>query len=309
MKKKKLYLEEYFSKNNEVRERLVINKKMLFLFIGYFLCSCIYIICASLPSHNFQGDVDITKTVKFYKVVMNVTYLISSLGILLIIVNHFRPQEVRYSIKKSLYNILDWLIILPICVVISTVLFTFVFTVTEVSGESMLPVINNNDQLVLFFDTDVERNDIIVASITKENNFSVPENKNYVKRVIGIPGDKMTLKEMNGMTNIYINGELLEQSFYREKREYGNFNLDKYYNSINQQMKIEEDGSVLFYYMDKDGNTISTYEIPKGYYFILGDNRKNSRDSREIGLVRKDDIIGTVKYRVSKKFMFIWEKM
>ncbi len=88
-------------------------------------------------------------------------------------------------------------------------------------------------------------------------------NSKLVKRVIGLPGEHV--KYSGG--KLYINGEEVEDAFaYRT----GNFDL-----------------------------TSLGYEtIPEGYYFVLGDNRAQSSDSRMIGLIKKDNISGSVTFRI-----------
>lgn len=317
-KKQKLYLEKYFEQNNEVKDRLEINRKMLVVFIGFILCTIIYLACITFPIHRFQGDLSTIEVIKYYKIIMNVTYLISLLGIILIIVNHFKPNQVRYQIKKSLYSILDWVIILPICVVISTILFTFVFTVTEVSGSSMMPTIEDGEHLVLLFDTNLERNDIVVISVSKDHNLYVDSNKNYLKRIIGMPGDEMKVFLEDGQTVLYINNEKYDQSQYDILCKGGvlpTIEASGSGGTITTIIKEErcfiigDDGTVMFAYLDFSGDAQYTTVIPQDYYFVLGDNRDGSNDSRGIGLIRHEDVIGTVRYRTSKKFIFIWERI
>jgi len=84
-----------------------------------------------------------------------------------------------------------------------------------------------------------------------------------VKRIIGIPGD--SLKYKNG--KLYINGKKQKDSFSVVTSD---FNL----------------------------NELGYEEIPEGYYFVLGDNRMSSSDSRMIGLIKENDIIGTTTLRI-----------
>lgn len=87
------------------------------------------------------------------------------------------------------------------------------------------------------------------------------DNSKLVKRVIGLPGDYLKYKD----GNLYINGELVEDEFAGITSDY-----DLYY------MGIEF--------------------IPEGYYFVLGDNRGKSSDSRYIGLISEKDILGTTNF-------------
>lgn len=85
-------------------------------------------------------------------------------------------------------------------------------------------------------------------------------NSRLVKRVIGLPGEHIEYKN----SKLYVNGELVEE---------------KMINKPTSDFKLE-----------KLGYTV----IPEGYYFVLGDNRTNSRDSRAIGLISKKSVMGTV---------------
>ena len=87
----------------------------------------------------------------------------------------------------------------------------------------------------------------------------------YVKRVIGLPGD--TLRVKNGV--LYINGEEFEEPFLSEAR------------------------TVRF---DKASNNFGPIEIGEGEYFVMGDNRDDSNDSRNVGVITEDMVIGKVRH-------------
>ncbi|SFO98465.1 signal peptidase I [Halolactibacillus halophilus] len=136
---------------------------------------------------------------------------------------------------------------------------TFVLMPISIDGDSMEPTLHNQDFLMMerlsyYFD-EPERFDIVVFHATKQ--------KDYIKRIIGLPGETIEYKG----NQLYINGS--------EKKEYFLTDLNEYTNDF----------------------TINDIEpgrdqIPEGYYLVLGDNRNNSTDSRTIGLVPKDKIIG-----------------
>ena len=130
----------------------------------------------------------------------------------------------------------------------------------QVSGESMFPTFKNKEYIltnliVLRFET-AHKGDVIVFKAPKDIE------KDFIKRVIGEPGDTIQLKD--GF--VYVNGLLLDESSYlaSDVRTYG--------------------GSFL-----QEGDQIV---VPEGYCFVMGDNRMYSSDSREWGFLPKKDVIG-----------------
>ncbi len=137
---------------------------------------------------------------------------------------------------------------------------SYVLQITEVHGESMAATVSNGDRLFVDKLTyqwkDPERFDIVVLS--KDNEV------NLIKRVIGLPGETVEIRE----GKIYINGiELVEH--------YGLDPINPYAEPVEMQLGEEE-------------------------FFVLGDNRLISLDSRypEVGAVRKDEIIGEAFLRI-----------
>ena len=152
-------------------------------------------------------------------------------------------------------------VILTIVIVLSGLLFLasqFSFLkVVEVSGLSMYPTFNDGDTLLMskvpyMFDNDCKRDDVIVF----EKN-----DTHYIKRVIGLPGETISIED----NNIMIDGAILDETF------------------------IEDDVD----YTDMDGMCLGDNE-----YFVLGDNRANSADSREsyLGAISKDLIHGKILF-------------
>lgn len=142
------------------------------------------------------------------------------------------------------------------------ILFVYVVSVTQVVGDSMYPTLENQEVLILnkakyrFFD--VQRGDII--------SFTYEDTKYLIKRVIGIPGDTIEVKD----NILYINDVPYEEKY-----------LSK--NVITDDFSLTEIGYDV---------------IPEDKYFVMGDNRENSLDGREIGLIDKDDIIGAIAFRL-----------
>lgn len=137
--------------------------------------------------------------------------------------------------------LLDWGIPIITAVVFAMLIKKFVFFNVEVPTTSMVPTINANDRLIstrVYNLENLQRGDIIVF-------YFKPADKLYIKRLIGLPGDHIEIKE-GGV--VYVNGD-----------------------------KLEED------YVENPDPSVAnvTYDVPENKYFFLGDNRKSSSDARK----------------------------
>ena len=141
---------------------------------------------------------------------------------------------------------------------------TFVGQRTEVEGASMENTLHNGDNLIVdkisYRFHDPERYDIIIFPYKYE------EDTYYIKRIIGLPGEHVRIDDSG---NIYINEKVLKESYGREV--------------------IQDPG------MARDEITLG-----EGEYFVLGDNRNNSSDSRDpsVGIIQKKDIIGRARLQI-----------
>ncbi|MCK5221768.1 MAG: signal peptidase I [Candidatus Aminicenantes bacterium] len=155
--------------------------------------------------------------------------------------------------------------------IVSLLLFIYLFSPYKVVGNSMNPVLDSGDKVLItnsFLTGEIRRFDIVV---TKSSSM---KRGKLIKRVIGLPGESIEIR--NG--NVIINNTLLNESFLRDKG-------DVIFRSLN--MKLEN--------------------IPDDYYFLLGDYRENSTDSRNFGPLHRKNIIGKtlIRYWPLKKFGFI----
>ena len=149
-----------------------------------------------------------------------------------------------------------------IFVIIFLVIVVYVFSVAQVVGNSMNPTLKNKELFIVnklkYRISNVKRGDII--------SLEYADTKYLIKRVIGMPGDSIYIKN----NKVYINGQVYEESYIPKDYEYDDFDLEE---------------------------AFGYSKIPEDMYFVLGDNRENSKDSREIGLVKKEEIIGKIQIR------------
>ena len=166
--------------------------------------------------------------------------------------------------NSKLKEFLSTSLYLLIVVIVSFCIVKFVGQRTEVIGSSMLPTLEDGNNLILdkisYRFSEPERFDVIVFP------FRDATGKSYIKRIIGLPGENVRIDE-NG--NIFINEELLEETYGREV-------------------------------MKNPGIAINGITLSENQYFVLGDNRNNSEDSRfpAVGAVSRDEILGRAWLRV-----------
>lgn len=166
--------------------------------------------------------------------------------------------------KQVLKEILSTSIYFLIVLLLTYLLITYVGQRTRVNGSSMEPTLQNSDNLIVdklsYRFSDPERFDIIVFP------FQYEEKTYYIKRIIGLPGETVRI-DYDG--NIYINDEKLDESYGKEV-------------------------------MEDPGRAITEIELGPDEYFVLGDNRNDSSDSRiqAVGNIHRDDIIGRAWVRI-----------
>jgi len=169
------------------------------------------------------------------------------------------------DVKKEKNVFWDWIKALIIAFLLAALIRFVLFTPIVVDGESMMPTLESGERMIVnkidYKLSDIQRFDIVV--------FHAPEKKDYIKRVIGLPGDTLEYKN----DQLYINGKKIIEPY-----------LNEYKSLIVDGGTLTEDFSLEDY--------IGQQKIPKGHYFVMGDNRRNSKDSRHIGVVAKSDIVG-----------------
>lgn len=154
-----------------------------------------------------------------------------------------------------------------VLVVLTILIFTFVIAFHPIAGNSMIPNLEEGDVVLiskLHPDLiNVKRNQIITL---KKNH------KSYIKRVIGLPGEVVQVKD----NVLYIDGKVYEEEYISS-------------DIVTEDFSFEDICSA---------SVCPNGKIPKDMYLVLGDNREDSEDSRDFGLVSKKEIKGVVIFRI-----------
>lgn len=164
------------------------------------------------------------------------------------------------AFKKAYYFLLDFFQTILLIAAGVLVVYVFLFRPFEVKGDSMLPNFHDGEHIITNLVAsrfgEPEGGEVIVFSAPPE-----PE-KDFIKRVIGVPGDTIEIRD----GRVYLNGSLLDEN------EYVPASVMTYPGSFLQESEV--------------------VRVPEDQYFVLGDNRPESSDSREWGFVPKKNVIG-----------------
>lgn len=165
--------------------------------------------------------------------------------------------------KSPLQELLGMILYIGIVLVITFLIITFVGQRTHVSGDSMKNTLHHGDQLIVDKITYRFRDPVRFDIIVFPYQYE--ENTFYIKRIIGLPGETVQIAD----GEIYINGEVLKESYGREV-------------------------------IQDPGTAAEPVQLGEDEYFVLGDNRNASSDSREpsVGLIHRKDIVGRAWIRI-----------
>lgn len=164
--------------------------------------------------------------------------------------------------QRGKSGFIEWIVIIAVSIIVALLIKTFILSSTLVMGNSMNPTLLQNDRLfvnkISFMVKNVDRGDIV--EIHAPDN----PNKDYIKRVIGLPGDTIEIKNKS----VYLNGQELYENYV----------------STN---------------VTEPSNENNKWVVKENEIFVMGDNRypRESKDSREFGTVSKDSIVGIAFYR------------
>lgn len=194
--------------------------------------------------------------------------------------SHSTPAPKRHNNKQStLKSVLTTIAILIAAPITALFITSFVFQSYEVFGPSMQSTLQNGDRLIVVKfprtwakitanDYQPTRGEIIV--FTKKDLLIGGDtgNKQLIKRVMALPGEKVKIKD--GMVTVYSNSR--PEGFMPDK--------EGAYGSVIEKTSIDGEW------------TVGPDEV-----FVCGDNRSNSLDSRTFGPIKESDIVGTAKFR------------
>ena len=160
---------------------------------------------------------------------------------------------------SSVWSALSWVRDLAFSVLIAVVLIVFIYQPVKVEGTSMMPTLTDQERIFInkftysFGLGAIERGDTVV--------FWYPQDpsKSYIKRVIGIPGDHVRIED----GQVFVNGQALVESYVPPD---------------NRDLNSWRDGQEQI--------------VPENRYFVLGDHRNSSSDSRSWGYVPRENIYG-----------------
>ncbi|MEC0695300.1 signal peptidase I sipT [Bacillus atrophaeus] len=177
-----------------------------------------------------------------------------------------KNPKTEKPVKKKSNTYWEWAKAIVIAVVLALLIRHFLFEPYLVEGSSMYPTLHDGERLfvnkTVNYVGELKRGDIVIIN-------GDSSKVHYVKRLIGKPGETVEMKD----DTLYINGKKIDESYLSNNKK---------------------DAKKLGVNLTGDFGPV---KVPKGKYFVMGDNRLNSMDSRNgLGLISEDRIVGTSKF-------------
>ncbi|MGH8977282.1 MAG: signal peptidase I [Acidimicrobiia bacterium] len=179
---------------------------------------------------------------------------------------HPPESEPEVRAKRGTRQLIEWMILIAAALALALLVQTFLVKAFYIPSESMVPTLNENDRVLVnklsYKFHDVHRGDIVVFKAPEGEESGV---KDLVKRVIGLPGDNLAFRD----GAVYVNGALLDEDYLPE-------------GTVTSQIC----------------NVASELTVPANSYYMMGDNRQASRDSRCFDAIPEGDIVGRVFFKM-----------
>ena len=194
---------------------------------------------------------------------------------------HNNSEKKQVKKKSVAREILEWVLTIVAAIAIALPIRAFAFEMVRVNGESMNSTLANGEIMFVtkfdyastwlsfpWQDDEAKENAARITTGGNPQRFDVVVcrypgrgDTNFVKRVVGLPGDTVEVRE----GYLYVNGEKYDEPYIKDEYRTGRL------------------------------NSFGPYEVPEGEYFVMGDHRNNSNDSRMQGSLPRDMIIGHVR--------------
>ena len=194
---------------------------------------------------------------------------------------HNNSEKKQVKKKSVAREILEWVLTIVAAIMIALPIRAFAFEMVRVNGESMNSTLANGEIMFVtkfdyastwlsfpWQDDEAKENAARITTGGNPQRFDVVVcrypgrgDTNFVKRVVGMPGDTVEVRE----GYLYVNGEKYDEPYIKDEYRTGRL------------------------------NSFGPYEVPEGEYFVMGDHRNNSNDSRMQGSLPRDMIIGHVR--------------
>lgn len=165
------------------------------------------------------------------------------------------------KLTAFLREVVSTLITVAVMLLVLKVIFYYVAEPFIVDGRSMDTTLQDGERLLMLKQNEIERFDVVVFPSPTE------DNKLYIKRVIGLPGDTIEYKG----DQLILNGQAMTEPYLKELQDQtaGDFTYDFKLKDVTGQEKV-----------------------PEGMCFVMGDNRRRSLDGRSFGFIKIEDIVG-----------------
>ena len=229
--------------------------------------SIVFICLALLSLTRLSGKYlpfDVAMASPIFVILLFIVTIFSLGNILYLWKTKDRIDELRINNEhKKILNVFDLLSVIPIFVVFISISNAFIISPATVIGASMEPNYSEGQDVLMWHMTsNYERFDVIVLRTDNDEY--------YIKRLIGLPGETVVITN----NEITVNGLIIEQEFL--ENEFGSILVNTYCTNYSAE--------------------ICQFDVPINSYFVLGDNREHSLDSRSsiLGFVDEERIYGTV---------------